>query len=173
MRATAPLLDTDDMTPTWRALTFGSYWIIGVVAFAVLLAPYELTWRANADIPAVLTTTAPGAGSDSVGWVVHALVTVAIPLIGGAIGGRVVSTLSSDAPTSVRTRLPTYAGGAIVSICAGWVTLIASALTFSAIPPRTTLADATYAFLVWTAYAAVALAAARSAARRNARLAMA
>ncbi|MER7608749.1 hypothetical protein [Nocardioides sp. NPDC127503] len=160
------------MTPTRRALTFGSYWIIGVVAFAVLLAPYELTWRAHADIPAVLTT-APGAGSDSLGWVVYALVTIAIPLIGGTIGGRVVAAPFSDAPTSVRTQLAAYAGGAIVSICAGWVTLIASALTFSAIPPRTTLADATYAFIVWTAYAAVALAVARSAARRNARLAMA
>lgn len=173
MRATAPLLDTDGMTPTRRALTFGSYWIIGVVTFAVLLAPYELTWRANADIPAVLTTTAPDAGSDSLGWVVYALVTVAIPLIGGAIGGRVVATPFSDAPTSVRTQLATYAAGAIVSICAGWVTLIASSLTLSAIPPRTTLADATYAFLVWTAYAAVAIAVARSTARRNARLSMA
>ncbi|MDQ4112495.1 MAG: hypothetical protein M3306_15565 [Actinomycetota bacterium] len=157
------------MTPTRRALTFGSYWIVGLVAFAVLLAPYELTWRANADIPAVLTTTAPGAGPDSLGWVVYALVTIAIPLIGGCV----VATPFSNAPTSIRTQLVTYAGGAAVSICAGWVTLIASSLTFSAIPPRTTLADATYAFLVWTAYAAVALAVARSAARRNAKLAMA
>lgn len=172
MRATAPLLNTDDMIPTRRTLTFGSYWIIGVVAFAVLLAPYELTWRANADIPAVLTT-APGAGSGSLGWAVYALVTVAIPLIGGAIGGCAVAALSSEAPTSVRIQLATYASGATVSFCVGWVTLIASALTFSAIPPRTTLADATYAFLVWTAYAAVAVAVARSAARRNARLAMA
>ena len=161
------------MTPTRRALTFGPCWIVGLVAFAVLLAPYELTWRANADIPAALTTTAPGAGSDSLGWVVYALVTVAIPLIGGATVGRVVATPFSDAPTSARTQLAAYAGGATVSICAGWVTLIASALTFSAIPPRTTLADAAYAFLVWTAYAAVALAVARSTARRNARLAMA
>ena len=172
MRARARLPDTGGVTPTQRAFTFASYWIIGVVVFAVLLAPYELTWRAHADLPATLTT-APGAGSESLGWVVYAVVTVAIPLIGGTIGGRVVATLSSGAPNSARTQLAAYAGGATVSICAGWVTLIASTLTFSAIPPATTLADATYAFLVWTAYSAVALAVARSAARRNARLAAA
>lgn len=59
---------------------------------------------------------------------------------------------------------------AIISIFAGWCALILSKFTIFG-PFPTTRTDATYAFLVWTLYVAVAYAVARLIRRRRARTA--
>jgi hypothetical protein len=110
-------------------------------------------------------------GSSLVVWLIAALITIAVPAIGGSLCGAAVASLVRPEPDTAFIYQVGYDVAAIISLVVGWCALILSKFTiFSPFP--TTRADATYAFLVWTLYVAVAYAVARLIRRRRERSAI-
>ncbi|GGU43187.1 hypothetical protein [Nocardioides albus] len=150
------------MTPTQRVITFGSYWILGLVAFALLLAPYDLTWAPHTDIPVDVFAGRPDfAGGRLPVAALYTVVPFMISVIGGALTGTALARLTGAAPTLSR-HLVAQVAGLCLSILVGSATLMMSTLSFAAVPTPTSLTDATYAVLVWTGYVFIGFAIARA-----------
>ncbi|MFE6511544.1 hypothetical protein ACFVDI_27990 [Nocardioides sp. NPDC057767] len=158
------------MSPTQRAAALGSFWAIGIGALAVPLAPYEPTWNAHSIFPRILIAPLVDTGWSLLVWSIAALITIAVPAIGGSMCGAAVASRVSpepDTPFGYHLGLDV---AAIVSIVVGWCAVILSKFTIFG-PVPTTRTDATYAFVVWTLYVAVAYTVARLIRRRRARTA--
>ncbi|WP_328531991.1 hypothetical protein OG984_13120 [Nocardioides sp. NBC_00368] len=103
-------------------------------------------------------------------WSIAVLITITVPAIGGSLCGAAIAPRASSEPATPSIYHPALDVAAIISIVAGWCALILSKFTIFG-PFPTTRADATYAFLVWTLYIAVAYTVARLVQRRRARTA--
>lgn len=142
------------MTPTQRALTFGSYWLIGLGVLAVLLSPYGLTWETDPDTPADLLSSHPDFGGELNGWGLYSTIAVIIPAF-GILTAVAVSRPANATRASLRVALVAQAVGISLAIVAGWATLMATKITFYMLPPPSVLPEAVFAFLLWSMYAAV------------------
>jgi hypothetical protein len=143
------------MSPTQRAAALGSFWAIGIGALAALLTPCEPTGHANSIFPMILIGPLVDTGWSLPVWSIGALITIAVPAIGGSVCGAAVASQASPEPDTPIVYHLGYDVAAIVSIVVGWCALILSKFTIFG-PVPTTRMDATYAFLVWTLYVAVA-----------------
>lgn len=149
----------------------GSFWAIGIGALAALLAPYEPTWNANAIFPMILVGPLVDTGWSLLVWSIAVLITIAVPAIVGSVCGGAVALRMGSEPTTPSIYHPACDVAAIISIFAGWCALILSKFSIFG-PFPTTRTDATYAFLAWTLYIAVAYTVARLIRRRRARTAI-
>lgn len=156
------------MSPTQRAAAaLGSFWAVGIGALAALLAPYEPTWNANSILPMILVAPLVDPGWSLLVWSIAVLITIAVPAIIGSVCGAAVALRMGSEPATPSIYQPAWDVAAIISIVAGWCALILSKFTIFG-PFPTTRTDATYAFLVWTLYVAVACIVAKLIRRRRA-----
>jgi hypothetical protein len=133
-------------------------------------APYEPTWDGNAILPMILLAPLVDTGSSLVVWLIAALITIAVPAIGGSLCGAAVASRASPEHDTPFVYQLGHDVATIVSVAVGWCAVVLTKLTiFGSVP--TTRTDATYAFLIWTLYVAVAYTVTRLIRRRRARTA--